>query len=326
MRIDAHTHATPPDYLRALTDSGRYEVERGPEEQLIIKERGARFLTITPQLDDPAQRVAALDAAGVDVQILSVSTPQVYFLSGQPAVDLAMRCNDYLAGLVQEHPTRFRALASIPLTADVDAAIREYERCLDELGMVGVLVGSNIDGRPIDDPGFDPFYEEVNRRGGTLFLHPMVPAGIESMQQYALAPLVGLLSDTTLALARLIFSNFFGRFLGINVLVAHLGGAIPYLTGRLDAAYQTYPDCQGINRPPSEVLERLYLDTVNGYEPALRCAIETVGEDHLIFGSDYPQPLGDLRAAISSVEDAVARRHRGHVFGDNAARLFGLTT
>jgi aminocarboxymuconate-semialdehyde decarboxylase len=325
MRIDAHTHAQPPDYVQALLDSGRYEVARGAEDQLIITEKGARLLTVAPRTLPTDQRIAEMDAAGIDAQILSLATPNVYFLAGQPAVDLAMRCNDYLAGIVREHPARFRALASVPLTADVDSAIREYERCLDELGMTGVLIGANIDGTPIDDQRFDPFYEELNRRGTPLFIHPMAPPGIEVMNQYALAPLVGFMFDTTLAVSRLIFSNFFGRFLGINVLVGDLGGAIPYLARRLDLGYRTYPECQEINRPPSEVMERLYLDTGSCYEPTLRYAIETVGEDHLVFGSDYPQVVSDVSNAITSVESAVARRHRGKIMGENAARLFGLS-
>jgi aminocarboxymuconate-semialdehyde decarboxylase len=324
MRIDVHTHAQPREYLRALLDAERYEVARGQEEQLIIKERGARFLTITPQMHDPAQRVAEMDAAGIDVQILSLTTPNVYFLAGQAAVDMARLTNDHLAGIVQQYPTRFRALASIPLTADIDAAIAELARCMDELGMPGFLIGANVDGAPIDDPRFDPLYEEANRRGAVMFIHPMVPAGIEVMNQYALAPLVGFMFDTTLAVARLVFSDFFGRFLGIDVVAGHLGGTIPFLAGRLDIGWKNYPDCQSISRPPSEVIERLYLDTVSFHEPALRCAIETVGEDHILFGSDYPHVIGDMTGAIASIERAVSRRHRAKILGDTAARLYGV--
>ena len=325
MRVDVHTHVQPPEYLQALLNSGRFETDRGAEGQLVIKERGSRFLTVTPQMADPAQRVADMDAAGIDVQILSLSTPQVYFLEGDTAVDLAKRVNDHLADIVQQYPSRFRALASVPLTAaNIDDALREYERCMDQLGMVGALIGANIDGAPIDDPRFDPFYEEVNRRQSTLLLHPMAPPGIEMMNQYALAPLVGFMLDTTLAVSRLIFSNFFGRFLGVNVIVGHLGGAIPYLAGRLDMGYHAYPECQGINRPPSEFIEHLYLDTVSFHEPALRCAVDTVGADRLVFGSDYPHVIGSVTQGIASVESSVRRGARNAILGQTAAKLFGL--
>lgn len=324
MRVDVHTHAQPPEYLQKLLDSGRYQVERGSDDQLIIKEHGSRFLTVTQAVVDPSERTAAMDAAGVDVQILSLSIPNLNFLEGQDAIDMAVLTNDYLAGIVQSHPDRFRAMASIPLTADIDSAIAELVRCMDVLGMPGFLIGANIDGTPIDDPRFDPFYEEANRRSAVMLIHPMVPAGVEAMNQYALAPLVGFMFDTTLAVSRLIFSNFFGRFLGIDVIVGHLGGAIPYLAGRIDAGWTNYPECQGINRPPSEIIERIYFDTVSFHESSLKCAIELVGEDHILFGSDYPHVIGDVTGAISGIESAVSRRHRGKVLGDTAARLFGL--
>jgi aminocarboxymuconate-semialdehyde decarboxylase len=324
VRIDVHAHVQPPEYLRKLLDSGRYQVERGLDDQVIVKSGGARFLTLGPPMHDAAERIEAMDAAEVDIQVLSLPTPNVYFLEGQEAVELAVHTNDALAGIVQQYPDRFRALASIPLTADIDAAIAELARCMDVLGMPGFLIGANVDGTPIDDPRFDPLYEEANRRGAVMMVHPMVPAGIEAMGQYALAPLVGFMFDTTLAVSRLIFSNFFGRFLGIDVVVTHLGATIPYLTERLDAGWRTYPECQAINRPPSEIIERLYLDTVLAGEPALKCAVEIVGEDHLLFGSDYPQAISNLSGAIAQIENAITRRHRGKVLGDNAARLFGI--
>lgn len=324
MRIDVHTHVLPPDYLETLTASGRYDVRGNEETGIVIMEKGSRLVGITPQLQDVEQRIADMDRDEVDFQILSVSTPQVYFLADQPAIDLARRCNDYLASIVQVHPDRFRALASIPLTANVDEAVRELTRCVEELGMVGFIIGANIDGTPIDDPRFDPFYEEANRLGTTMFIHPMVPPGIELMNDYALAPLVGFMFDTTLAVSRLIFSNFFGRFMGIKVIVAHLGGAIPYLAGRLDMGYETYPDCQGIMRPPGEVLHNLYLDTVSFHEPALRCAIDTVGVERLLFGSDYPQATANVSRAAGMLDDMLGRRDKRMVFGDNAAPLFGL--
>lgn len=324
MRIDVHTHAQPAEYLDTLLASGRYEAVQQPNGPLIIREHGSRFLTITPQMHHPEQRVEEMDAAGIDLQLISVTTPQVYFLAGQECVDLSQRCNDYLAEIVQRYPSRFAALASVPLTAGAEAAIREFDRCMDELGMVGVLLGSNIDGRPIDDPAFQPFYEALNRRGAAVLLHPMVPAGIEVMNQYALAPLVGFMFDTTLAVSRLIFSGFFENYPNVTVVVGHLGAAVPYLAGRLDIGYRGYPDCQGISVPPTEYIKRLYLDTVSFYEPALRCAIETVGTDQIVFGSDYPHVIGDIAGARASIEHTVPADAVAGILGDNAAQVFGL--
>jgi aminocarboxymuconate-semialdehyde decarboxylase len=322
--IDVHAHAQPPEYLKVLLDSGRYEVERGLEDQLIVKEKGSRILTVTRELHAPADRVADMAQLGVDLQVLSLTAPNVYFLEGQACVDLARLCNDFLAGVVSNYPDRFRALASVPLTADIDSAMAELVRCMDVLGMPGFLIGGNINGVPLDDPRFDPLYEEANRRGALMFLHPMPPPGIGALNQYALAPLVGFAFDTTLALARLIFSNFFGRFLNITVVAAQLGGALPFLAGRLDAGWQAYPECQGTARPPSEVIERIYYDTTSADEAALRLAIDTVGPERVLFGSDYPHLIGEVAGGIETVNRSAARRDRGKILGDNAARLYGL--
>jgi aminocarboxymuconate-semialdehyde decarboxylase len=324
MLIDVHAHVHPPDYLKALFNSGRYEIERGLGDQIIVKHNGARFLTVTDQAHDPVAHVARMDRAGIDVQVLSITTPNVYFLEGQDAIDLARGCNDYIAGMIASYPGRFQGLASIPLTADIDSAIAELVRCMDDYEMPGFIIGTNIDGIPIDDVRFDPLYEEANRRGAVMFVHPMVPIGMGAMQQYALGPLVGFAFDTTLAASRLIFSNFFGRFLNVNVVVSHLGGALPYLAGRLDVGYETYPECQVIARPPAEIIDRLYLDSVSFHEPALRCAAETVGEDHIMFGTDFSEATGDVATAVDSVNRVFGRRHRNKVFGDTARQLYRI--
>lgn len=326
MRIDAHTHFQPAGFLRALLDAGRYEVVPGVGDQLIVKERGARFLTIVPEMADPAERVAAMDADGIDVQVLTVSVPQVYFVRDLAAVELARECNDALADVVAQHPDRFRALASIPLTASAHDATEELVRCMDDLAMPGFLIGANIDGTPLDDPKLDDFYAEASRRGAVMHIHPMPPAGIETLDRYALAPLVGYMFDTTQALARLIFSGFFERYPGIRVIGSHLGGALPFLMARLDAGYRSYPDCQGIDEPPSTIARRLYLDTTNASPAAIALAAQVVGEDHLLFGSDYPHVVGDLANGVAAVQQVISPEHTNAVLGGTAAALFGLVT
>lgn len=324
MRIDVHTHAHPTEYLDALLNSGRYEVAQDASSSTIIKAKGSRFLSITPEMHDPARRVEDMEQNGIDLQVISLSTPQVYFLEGQACVDMARLTNDYLAGIVQQYPDRFRALASVPLTASIDAAIDEYVRCDEQLGMPGFLIGANIEGTPIDDPRFTPFYEEANRRGAIMFIHPMVPPGVEAMNDYALAPLVGFMMDTTLAIARLIFSGFLTRYPDITVIAGHLGATAPYLAGRLDIGWRAYPDCQGIDESPKELLKRIYVDTVSFHQPALRCAIETLGVGQILFGTDYPHVIGDVSGALHDIQSlGLDDRDINGILGDVAARLLG---
>ncbi len=190
--------------------------------------------------------------------------------------------------------------------------------------MVGAIIGANINGRPIDDPAFAPFYEALNARKSTMLIHPMVPAGIEVMNNYALAPLVGFMMDTTLAVARLIFSGFFDKYPDVKVIVGHLGATAPYLAGRLDIGYRSYPDCKGIEQAPSEYLKRMYYDTVSFHIPALHCAAETVGADRIVFGSDYPHVIGDVAGATKVIEEALPASALSGILGDTAAGMFGL--
>lgn len=324
MRIDVHTHAHPQAYLDALLDSGRYEIAQDASSSTIIKEKGSRFLSITPQMHHPAQRIEDMDASGIDMQVISLSTPQLYFLKDEACVDMAQLTNDHLAGIVQEYPDRFRALASVPLTADIDAAVVEYVRCAEDLVMPGFLIGANVDGAPIDDARFAPLYEEANRRGAIMFIHPMVPPGIEAMNDYALAPLVGFMMDTTLAIARLIFSGFLTKYPNIKVIAGHLGAAAPYLAGRLEIGWKAYPDCQGIDESPRELLRKIYVDTVSFHRPALRCAIETLGAGQILFGTDYPHVIGDVNGALEDIQSlGLDDEAQTGMLGGVAARLLG---
>lgn len=324
--IDVHAHAQPPDFHDILTRSGKFEISGEREEGVLLRDTTSGVVTLSPRMPEIRERVAEMDAHDVDIQILSLSVPHVYFASGDEALALTRHCNDYLASMVQQYPDRFRALASVPLTAEtIDDSVRELHRSVEELGMVGFSIGSNINGQTIDDSHWDPFYEEANRLGAAMFVHPLAPVHTGMLDAYALTPMVGYLMDTTVAVSRLIFSNFFGRFLGINVIVGHLGGTLPFITGRLDDGYLMYPECQEITRPPSEAIQDLYVDTVSSHEPAIRCAIDTLGMEHILFGSDYPNAPANMARSVDILEEmSLGRRDKRRILGNNAAPLFGI--
>jgi aminocarboxymuconate-semialdehyde decarboxylase len=324
--IDLHTHFYPPEYLTALEAlHSSLEVTCDRNGNKVVKDRGARILTITPEMSDPASRLREMDDAGVDVQVLSLSTPNVYPFSKDDSVDLASRCNNYLADLAADYPDRFKCLASVPLNAP-DAAVRELERAIGDLGMNGLILGSNINGEPLNAPGFQPFFEEVDRLGLTVLIHPMTPAGVEKMYEYGLAPIVGFVFDTTMALTRMVYDGMMERYQNIKFVVAHLGGAIPYLFERINNGYRAYPECrERIGALPTEYLKKLYYDTVSFYEPALMCAYETVGAEHMVLGSDYPHVIGSIGEAVSSIEALpVAQGEKELILGKNAQRILQL--
>ena len=326
MRIDVHCHLFPePFYHRLQELDTPFEFATDPLGQTIIRYKGARFQRVHSLNWDVERRLAAMDEAGVDVQVLSLSAPNVYWTDDENSRDLARLVNDALAEVCQRYPDRFRAFASLPMN-NPDYAIAELHRAIHELGMCGVILGTNIAGQPLNAPRFEPVYEELNRLKVPVFLHPMPPLGAEQMTEFGLAPLVGFIFETTLAVTRMVFSGIFERYPDITLIVPHLGAAIPYLFGRIENGYRAFAECrQHISQPPSTYLKRFYYDTISFHPPALRCAIETVGADHLMLGTDYPHVIGSVSRSIESVEAlGLSEEETQAILGGTAQKILGI--
>jgi aminocarboxymuconate-semialdehyde decarboxylase len=246
----------------------------------------------------------------------------VYFASDENSLALAKTTNDHLSALCEEHPDRLLCLASVPLN-NPHLALLELDRAIHGLGMNGLIIGSNINGQPLNSREFWPFFEEVDRLGLAVLIHPMSPAGVEHMGEYGLAPLVGFVFDTTMAVTRMVYEGMMEAFPNINFIVAHLGGAIPYLLERINNGYRAYPECrENLGVLPSEYLKRLYYDTVSFHEPALMCAYHTVGAEHMVLGSDYPHVIGSMSEAVASLESLeLADDEKAMMLGRNALRI-----
>ena len=303
MKLDLHTHYYPPAYLERIERSGGdFSFGTSPTGQRIIRYRGARFFGVTAPMTDVAKRLDDMDRVGIDTEVLSLSTPNVYFVEGKAQADVARMVNDTYAELAAKHPGRFFGFASIPMD-DPDAALRELEHAVDELRMQGVVLLSNIRGRALADPFYRPFFEEADRRRLCVFVHPMIPVAAEAFTEYVLGPLVGFPFDTTLAVAKLCFAGVFKQLPNIRWLVAHAGGAVPYLMERLDSGWRDFAECRvNIDEPPSLYLKRLYYDTVTFSPHNLRLLHDLVGTDHMVMGSDYPHLLGSIDKAVSSID------------------------
>ena len=303
MKFDLHTHYYPPAYFERIERSGGdFSFGTSPTGQRIIRYRGARFFGITAPMTDVAKRLEDMDRVGIDTEVLSLSTPNVYFVEGKAQADVARMVNDAYAELAATHPGRFLGFASIPMD-DPDAALRELERAVDELRMQGVILLSNIRGRALADPLYRPFFEEADRRRLCVFVHPMIPVAADAFTDFVLGPLVGFPFDTTLAMAKLCFAGVFKQLPNIRWVVAHAGGAVPYLMERLDSGWRDFAECRvNIDEPPSTYLKRLYYDTVNFNPHMLMMARDMMGADHMVMGSDYPHLLGSIDRAVSSIE------------------------
>ena len=302
-KFDLHTHYYPPIYFDKIRElPSEFSFDQSPSGQTIITYRGARFFGVTPPMTAVAKRLEDMDRVGIDVEVVSLSTPNVFFADARHQSEIARIVNDAYAELMAAHPSRFKAFASIPMD-DPDAALKELHRAIDELKMNGVILLSNIGGKPLTSPEYRPFFEEANRMKLCILLHPMLPANADPFREYVLGPLVGFMFDTTLAVARMCFDGMFREFPDIRWIVAHLGGAIPYLMERLDNGWRDFVECRAkIGELPSVYLKRLYYDTVNFNPHMLRMVRDMIGADRMVMGSDYPHLLGSIDRAVSSIE------------------------
>ncbi len=319
-RLDLHTHYYPRAFFDRIRDKGgEFGFDRSPTGQVIIKYRGARFFGITPPMTDVGRRLEDMDRVGVDVQVVSLSTPNVFFAdeAGQPEV--ARMVNDAYAELLAAHPARFKAFASIPMDAP-DQALRELHRSIGELKLNGVILLSNIRGRALTSPDYRPFFDEANRMKLCIFLHPMLPVDADAYREYVLGPIVGFPYDTTLAVARMCYDGLFRDFPDIRWIIAHAGGSIPFLMERLDTGYHDFAECKTkIHEPPSTYLTRLYYDGVTFSHHNLRMVRDLMGADHMVAGSDYPHLLGSIDRSVSSIETLDVPQHEKRLMFEGTA-------
>ncbi len=302
-KLDLHTHYYPPIYFEKIRDlPSEFSFDKSPSGQTIIKYRGARFFGVTPPMTDIARRLRDMDRVGIDVEVISLSTPNLFFADAQHQPEIARIVNDAYAELIAQHPARFKGFASIPMDTP-DAALNELHRAIDELKLNGVILLSNIAGKPLTSPEYRPFFAEANRMKLCILLHPMLPANAEPFREYVLGPIVGFMFDTTLAVARMCFDGMLREFPDIRWIVGHLGGAVPYLMERMDNGWRDFPECRTqIDELPSVYLKRLYYDTVNFNPHMLMMVREMIGADRMVLGSDYPHLLGSIERAVSSIE------------------------
>ncbi len=323
--VDVHNHFYPPAYLDELK-AGRSSV------RLTMDADGNPMLHYPGDYNvavqghrDIAYRDGVLAREGVDVHVISFTTPGTHVETPARAVELARLVNDAYAAIARERP-RFRAYATLPLN-DPAASVLELRRAVTELGMPGAMLFSNVNGVALADARYEPLYAAANELGAVLHIHPTAPVGVEAMTQYWLMPMVGFLMDTTLAAAHLVYAGVPERYPRISWVLSHLGGAVPFIAERFDRGFRAFKECRAkIDRPPSEYLKRFYYDTVNFDPHALRLAIEFAGADHILAGSDYPHMIGSIPSMLSSLRGLpVSESDKAGILGGNAERLLRIS-
>ncbi|KAB2347898.1 amidohydrolase [Actinomadura rudentiformis] len=291
MKVDAYSHILPAPYFERM-------------RELAVNPRALKRWLELPALHDLDARLRIMDEFGEGYQqILTLSSPPIELLAAPPeSAALARLANESMLELCEKHPDRFPAfVASLPMN-DPDAALEELARAIDDLGARGVQVFTNVNGRPLDDPAFQPLFDEMARRDLPVWMHPargpaFADYATEDTSKYEIWWALGWPYETSVAMSRLVFSGLFERHPDIKIITHHMGAMIPYLEGRIGLGWsdqlgsrtadEDYRDL--LPQRPLDYFRRFYADTaLSGSDIGIRCGLEFFGADHVVFGSDCP--------------------------------------
>lgn len=274
-------------------------------------------------------RLPEMDAFGIDIQVLSLTTPGIQADDTRSAVDNAIFANDHLVGLIEAHPDRFRGFAALPLQ-DPEAAVRELERCVREFGFLGALVNDHTHGRYLDDLVYDDLWSALEELNVPLYIHPGSPPTEEWRVMAGRPEMYGASwswqAETGGHALRLIYAGVFDRHPSARLILGHLGEFLPFQRSRLDSRYRTLNVESPLRRKPSDYFGSNILITTSGVlaPEAVEAAVLTMGEDAVMFSVDYPyESTGEAVASIANSNLSPSQKQKvGHL---NARRLLGIT-
>jgi aminocarboxymuconate-semialdehyde decarboxylase len=270
-------------------------------------------------------RLKAMDEAGVDMQVLTLTTPGVERETVERGIKLSRLVNDEFGQIKEKYPDRFTALATLPVQ-ETQAAVTELERAVQECGLPGALLFSNANGRPLDSKELIPIYEKAVKLDVPLFIHPTTPINYAAMDDYRLVPIMGFTVDTALAVLRLVFSGVLKRLPNLKLVASHLGGVFPYLRGRIEIAYNAYPECKvNISEPPSVYLKKIWADSVCYNSDIFMSTYAFSGAEKLVLGTDFPHEIHDLYNAVERIKRLkIGEEQKEQILGENAIKLLKL--
>jgi aminocarboxymuconate-semialdehyde decarboxylase len=324
--IDVHTHMLNNAWFDLLKKHGkpRYTVGEVKGGLQAIHLDGAPFMTPVPEMFDYELRIRNMNKAKIDISIVSLTCPNVYWGTEEVSLKAAQIMNDDMRKAQRAYPERIRWFASLPWQFP-DLALKELKRAT-KAGAVGVMVLANINGEHLTHPRFAPIWKAIDKLALPVLVHPTAPPGVANLQmeEFQLTASLGFTFDTSLAVSRMIYDGFFDRHLDLKIIASHGGGALPFLAGRLDQCYDNIPACRvNIRERPSHHLRNVYCDSVVFRQDALAMAVGCFGTDNVLYGSDYPHTIGDPIGCLARV-DALPDGVRDKVRSGNAKRIFDL--
>ena len=328
LKIDTHAHVLPMDWpdLAEKYGDARFPVIHHSEGRHRIYKDGKFFREIWPNTWDPELRISEYKRYGVDVQVIS-TVPVLFSYWAKPhqALELHQHLNNHKAQVCAAYPRHYAALGTVPLQAP-RLAIEEMARCMEQLGLQGVQIGSHVGEWNLDAPELFEFFEAAQDFGAAILVHPWDMMGTAGMPKYWLPWLVGMPAEQSRAACSLIFGGVLERLPELRVCFAHGGGAFPYTIGRIEHGYRMRPDLVAVDnyRNPREYFDRIYFDSCVHDPKALRYLIDVAGPAHVMLGTDYPFPLGEQEpgSGIDALELPEADQER--LFHKTALEWLGL--
>lgn len=329
--VDIHCHLATPASRPSVEAHGRPEYE--PYDYFMGQDskdhNKVMFPGIVDSLTDPAARIEDMDRMGIDVQGLATFVSEYFYWAPGPAAAESARIqNDNLAAAAAAHPDRFVAMgATVPLQ-DIDLAVAELDRAVDDLGFKGLQIGGTVDGHNLDEQRFRPFWQAVAAKGVPVILHPSGYPESNRLDDYFLTNCIGNPLETMVAATRMIFSGLFEEHPRIKLVLLHGGGYLPFYSSRADHTWEVRPETRVAipDHPPSYYMKQLYYDTMVFQPLYLRHLVEVVGVDRVMLGTDYPFDMAetDPLRLISDTE-GLTEEDKAATSGGNAARVFGLS-
>jgi aminocarboxymuconate-semialdehyde decarboxylase len=323
--IDMHTHVLADATVKLMQkEIPSLGLKMAPydADNAVFEVAGVAYRPFPRGGHDIERRFKDMDAAEVDVHLLSAA-PQTWLYGQEAVVGVTASAiqNDEIARLVKEHPERFSGIATLPMQAP-DKAADELRRAMRKLGLHGAMIGSNIGGKNLDDPSFEPLWAAAEELDAFMMIHPGNVAGADRLRSYYLGNLIGNPLDTTIAGACLIFGGVLERHPKLNFIMSHGGGFIPYQGGRWVHGWEVRPEPKvNVKHSPAPYLDRFLYDTILHAQAPLEFLISSVGANRVFLGSDYPYDMGtgecvrQVRAANISAAD------RDIILGGHAAKI-----
>jgi aminocarboxymuconate-semialdehyde decarboxylase len=321
--IDIHAHFYPEPYLKLLVEEGErfgIRLDRTRSKEVVVDIRGSR-LSLGRAFTDLDVRIKEMKRQRVDVHVLSLTRPMVYWADGELGLKLSQAMNDALVEAHTAFPDRFLGLAVLPMQ-DIPSTLAELERVSKLAAIRGFYIGTNVNGKDLSDPVFLPVFHRIEALRLPIFLHPAQVIPTERFKPYFFYNLIGFPVDTALAAAHIIFSGLLDRFPRLSICLPHAGGALLSLIGRMDRGHKITEECRQMKNKPSAYLKRFTYDTISHDSAMLLHLIRLVGSSRVMIGSDYCFAIGYERPVeVVTKLAAISRADQARILGANAARL-----